>query len=113
MLRSILVPAAAVWCAAAPAMAVPGLTMQDPAGTTAQQQGNNRSDVEITREIRRAIVKDKSLSVAAHNVTIVTHQGRVTLKGKVKSEQEKQTLESTAAGIAGASNVKDSLTVAQ
>ena len=81
-------------------------------GATAQQQSNQSSDVEITRNIRRALIKDKSLSMRAHNVTIITRQGKVTLKGDVKSDAEKQAVEATAAGVAGAGNVSDELTTA-
>ena len=79
-------------------------------GVTAQQQSNQKSDLDITRDIRRALVRDKSLSIRAHNVTIVTKDGKVTLRGKVDSDAEKQTVESTAARIAGAANVTDQMT---
>jgi osmotically-inducible protein OsmY len=48
--------------------------------------------------------------MSAHNVTIITKDGRVTLKGRVKSAAEKQTVESAAANVAGAGNVDDQLT---
>lgn len=76
----------------------------------AAQQSNQSSDIAITRNIRRALVKDKSLSISAHNVTIITKDGKVTLKGRVKSDAEKQTVETTAASVAGAGNVDDQLT---
>jgi osmotically-inducible protein OsmY len=76
----------------------------------AAQQSNQSSDITITRNIRRAVVKDKSLSTAAHNVTISTKDGKVTLRGRVKSDAEKQTVETTAASVAGAGNVDDQLT---
>ncbi len=103
---------AAVAFAAAP-FSVPMYALSQQAAaqsTTAQQQSNKMSDLEITRNIRRALVKDKSLSIGAHNVTIVTQAGKVTLKGRVKSEEEKQTVETTATNIAGAGNVTDQLT---
>ena len=80
------------------------------ASPTAQQQSNKMSDLEITRNIRRALIKDKSLSIGAHNVNIITQAGKVTLKGRVKSEEEKQTVETTATNVAGAGNVTDQLT---
>lgn len=75
----------------------------------AAQQSNQSSDIEITRNIRRAVVKDKTLSTAAHNVTITTKDGKVTLKGRVKSDAEKQTVETAATSVAGAGNVDDQL----
>lgn len=79
---------------------------------TADQQKENSSDRELTRQIRRALVKDNSLSTKAHNVKIVTQNGAVTLKGPVSSEQEKQTIESKATEIAGAGKVNSELQVA-
>ncbi len=94
--------------------AAPGCLAQSPGATAgAAQQSNSSSDIAITRNIRRALIKDKSLSVGAHNVTIITQGGKVTLKGHVQSGAEKQTVESTAAGIAGAQNVQSQLTTGQ
>jgi hyperosmotically inducible protein len=78
---------------------------------TADQQKNSRSDRDITQQIRRSIVKDKSLSTYAHNVKIITQNGQVTLKGPVRSEDEKQALEAKAAEVAGNNNVTDHLDV--
>lgn len=79
----------------------------------ADQQKNNQSDLELTRQIRRAIVQDKSLSTYAHNVKIVTQGGMVTLKGPVKSEEEKAAIEQKAAQVAGGSaKIQNDLQVA-
>jgi len=79
---------------------------------TAEQQKNNRSDLEITRLIRRSLVTDKSLSLYAHNVKIVAQNGAVILKGPVRSDEEKQAVEKKAAEVAGAANVQSQLEVA-
>ena len=79
---------------------------------TADQQKENSSDRQLTAQIRRAIVKDKSLSSTAHNVKIIAQNGSVTLKGPVKSEEEKQAVESKATEIAGAGKVNSELQVA-
>ncbi|HEY1577551.1 MAG TPA: BON domain-containing protein [Terracidiphilus sp.] len=82
--------------------------------TTADQQPANKSDTEITREIRRSIVSDKSLSTYAHNVKVITQNGAVTLKGPVHSDEEKQTVASKAAQVVGGPDkVTDQLTVKQ
>ena len=81
-------------------------------GATADQQKENKTDREITREIRRTVVKDKSLSVTAHNVKIITKDGHVTLKGPVKSEDEKKTVEKAAAAVVGKGKVSNELEVA-
>jgi hyperosmotically inducible periplasmic protein len=81
--------------------------------TTADQQKENQSDRELARQVRRAIVQDKSLSTYAHNVKIVAQDGTVTLKGPVKSEEEKAAIEKKAADVAGgAAKVQNQLEVA-
>ena len=79
---------------------------------TADQQENNRSDRDITKRIRQSIVKDKSLSTYAHNVKIVSQGGMVTLKGPVRSEAEKHTIETKAAEVVGRDKVTSELAVA-
>jgi hyperosmotically inducible periplasmic protein len=83
-----------------------------PAQVTADQQKNNKSDLETTKAIRKALMADKSLSTYAHNVKIVTRDGKVTLKGPVRSEDEKQIVEAKAADVAGASNITNQVSVA-
>jgi hyperosmotically inducible protein len=78
---------------------------------TADQQKNNRSDRDITQQIRQAIVKDKSLSTYAHNVKIITQGGQVTLKGPVRSDDEKRVVETKAAEVVGENNVTSKLDV--
>jgi hyperosmotically inducible protein len=80
--------------------------------TTADQQSNNRSDIDITKQVRRALVADKSLSTYAHNVKVITQNGSVILKGPVRSEEEKQAVEQKTAAIVGADHVSSQLAVA-
>ena len=84
---------------------------RDTTATTADQQKNNKSDRELTREIRKAITDDKSLSTYAHNVKVVSQHGTVTLRGPVRSEDEKKAIEQKATDVAGAANVKNEITV--
>ena len=51
---------------------------------TADQQSNTQSDRELTQQIRRAIMQDKALSTYAHDITIISQNGHVTLKGPVR-----------------------------
>ena len=78
---------------------------------TADQQKMNASDQDITRNIRKSIMADKSLSTSAHNVKIITQSGSVTLKGPVKSDSEKQSVVAKAVAVAGADKVTDQLSV--
>ncbi len=58
---------------------------RQPSATTADQQKNNTSDLALTRNIRRSLMADKSMSTYAHNVKIIAQNGKVTLKGPVRS----------------------------
>lgn len=78
---------------------------------TADRQKDNRSDREITRQIRQSIMKDRSLSTYAHNVKIISQNGMVTLKGPVRSEEERKGAEAKASQIAGESKVTSELDV--
>ncbi len=78
---------------------------------TADQQSNALSDRQITQQIRQTLMKDKSLSMYAHNVKIITQDGVVTLKGPVRSAEEKSLIEAKAAEVSG-KDVKSELSVA-
>ena len=78
---------------------------------TADQQKDNRSDRDITQQIRQSIMKDKSLSTYAHNVKIISQNGMVTLKGPVRSDEEKAAVEAKAAEVAGKDKVTSQLEV--
>jgi len=79
---------------------------------TADQQKENDADRDLSKKIRQAVVGDKSLSTYAHNVKIVAQNGQVTLKGPVRSDAEKASIEAKATDIAGAGKVTNEITVA-
>ncbi len=79
---------------------------------TADQQKDNSTDRVLSQKIRRSLVRDKTLSSYAHNVKVVSQNGQVTLKGPVRSEQEKATVESKAVDVAGAGHVTNELSIA-
>ena len=85
---------------------------KDQAQPTADQQKENRPDRQMARQIREAIVKDKSLSTYAHNVKVVVQDGAVTLKGTVRSDEERQAIEAKATQVAGADKVTDQIEIA-
>jgi hyperosmotically inducible periplasmic protein len=78
---------------------------------TASSTTGNKADRELTQQIRKAIVSDKSLSSQAHNVKILTKDGAVTLKGQVKTDDEKKSIEDKASSVAGTGKVTSELTV--
>jgi hyperosmotically inducible protein len=79
---------------------------------TADQQKENPADRDLTQKIRRSLMNDKALSTYAHNVKIVSQGGQVTLKGPVRSAEEKQTIESKAVEVAGAGHVVNEMSIA-
>lgn len=79
---------------------------------TADQQKETPEDREITRKIRRAILADKSLSTYAHNIKIITRDGAVTLKGPVRSEEEKTAIVAKAATIVKKDQITNQVSIA-
>jgi hyperosmotically inducible protein len=79
---------------------------------TADQQKDNASDRDLTQKIRRALMQDKTLSSYAHNVKVIAQSGQVTLKGPVRSAEEKQSIEAKAVEVAGAGHVTNQMSVA-
>ena len=73
-------------------------------------QNENTKDVGITADIRKRVVA-LDASVDAHNVKIITQDGRVTLRGPVKTADEKQRIEQIAFEVAGKANVASQLEV--
>jgi osmotically-inducible protein OsmY len=56
-------------------------------------QGNNASDLQLTAQIRKDVLGQSELSTAAKNVKIITANGRVTLRGTVASDSERQLIQ--------------------
>jgi osmotically-inducible protein OsmY len=84
---------------------------RDRNSPNADHAGNKMSDLELQKNIRRDVVGDKSLSTYGHNVKIIASHGRVTLRGPVHSEEEKQAIEQHAKQYAGDGNVDDRIIV--
>jgi len=86
---------------------------RDSSGATATppDQGENETDLAITAKIRQAIVDDKALSINAQNVKVITNTGIVTLRGPVKSQQEKTAIEEKAKQVAGVTKVDNQLEI--
>ena len=87
-------------------------TNKDDPMPTADQQKMNPADRAITQKIRKAIHQDKTLSAYAHNIKVIAQDGKVTLRGPVRSEEEKNNLQAKAVAVAGAENVTNQLEIA-
>jgi hyperosmotically inducible periplasmic protein len=81
-------------------------------GQTADQQKETKEDRFLSQQIRKAVVSDKSLSTYAHNIKIISQNGTVTLRGPVRSEDERAAIEAKAKEVAGVTAVTDELTIA-
>ena len=84
---------------------------RDEAGPTADQDKMSRSDRTLTQIIRKALHRDRSLSHEAHNIKIFMQNGKVMLRGPVRSEDEKSNVEGKAASAVGQENVTNQLEV--
>ncbi|MEC4747025.1 BON domain-containing protein [Methylomicrobium sp. Wu6] len=82
---------------------------QNDATLTPEDQKESASDIKITAEIRQAVVRDKSLSVNAQNVKIITRNGKVTLRGPVATEAESTKLQQIAKETPGVVQVDNQL----
>jgi hyperosmotically inducible protein len=78
---------------------------------TAEKQSNSKDDLTLTQKVRQAVMKDGSLSMNAKNVKIIAQDGKITLKGPVDTEQEKNTIGTEAGEVAGKDKVVNQLEV--
>ena len=78
---------------------------------TAQKQTNRDEDRRLLAAVRRAVVEEKTLSTAAHNVKIVVLNGAITLRGPVNNESEKKKVEELAKQVAGVTSVANQLDI--
>jgi hyperosmotically inducible periplasmic protein len=74
-------------------------------------QNENQRDINITAEIRKAVLARENMSLNARNVKIITADGKVTLRGPVDSAEEKEVIEGLAKTHAGQDNVTSELEV--
>jgi hypothetical protein len=91
-----------------------GRNVRDRGDTvTSGDQSESKADLATTQKIRQAVVADDSLSTNAHNVKIITtSDGAVTLRGPVKSEEERKKIGAMAEQVAGTGRVQNQLEVA-
>ena len=78
---------------------------------TAEKQSNNKDDLALTQKIRQAVMNEGTLSMKAKNVKIIAQDGKITLKGPVDSQLEKDTIGTKAGEIVGKDKVDNQLEV--
>ncbi len=89
------------------------INKRDKSGATKtpQDQSNRTQDRKLLASVRRAIVRDKTLSTKAHNVKVMVEGGVVTLRGPVKTAEEKAQVESVTKQVQGVSSIDNQLDV--
>lgn len=118
LVAALVMIAVSVWGPAARAADYPadnsGKNVRDrkESSQTPADQSNSKADLAITQAIRKAVVADKALSTNAHNVKIITSNGVVTLRGPVKSTEEKDKIAAKAKSVAGVTSVDNKLEIA-
>ena len=78
---------------------------------TSGDQSNSSADLKTTQAIRQALMKDGELSTTAKNIKVITANGQVTLRGPVKTAQEKAKVDQIARSAAGGAQIDDQLEV--
>ncbi len=84
---------------------------RQPDAVTPIDQGSNEADMQTTRRIRQDIMAREGLSLNARNVKVITANGRVTLRGPVKSQAEKQAIADIAGRVATPEKVDNQLEI--
>ena len=104
---------AAIYLAADSALENTEINVRDKGNTTLtpEDQKETESDIKITADIRQAIIKNKSLSVDAQNVKIITRNGVVTLRGPVESKKESKKIKKIAKHTPGVLKVDNQLEI--
>jgi hyperosmotically inducible periplasmic protein len=84
---------------------------RNAAALTPTDQRENQTDLKITQQIRQNVMDDSKLSFTAKNVKIITAGGKVTLRGPVKTAEERSAIEAAARKVAGVSQVDNQIEV--
>jgi len=78
---------------------------------TSGDQANSSADLKTTQAIRQALMKDGELSTTAKNIKVITANGHVTLRGPVKTAQEKAKIDQLAKSAADGAQIDNQLDV--
>jgi osmotically-inducible protein OsmY len=103
----------AIYLAADSALENTEINVRDKDNTTLtpEDQKETKKDIKITAHIRKAVVRDKSLSIDAQNAKIITRSGVVTLRGPVANEAESKKLQKIAKKTRGVVKVDNQLEI--
>ena len=83
---------------------------RDKETKTPTDQKENKDDIKIAADIRKKVT-DTKMSTNAQNIKIVVQDGKVTLRGPVKNQEEKDAVQTIAREVAGDTNVVNQIEV--
>ena len=78
---------------------------------TSGDQSNSSADLKTTQAIRQALMKDGELSTTAKNIKVIIANGHITLRGPVKTAQEKAKIDQLAKSAASGAQIDNQLDV--
>lgn len=84
---------------------------KSPNAAAVTDQGNSKAEVQASARIRKALMASKTLSFGAKNVKVITQGSKVTLRGNVKTDAEKNEIAGIARNTDGITEVDDQLVV--
>lgn len=82
---------------------------QNNATLTPEDQKETEGDIKITTDIRQTVIRDKSLSINAQNIKIITRNAVVTLRGSVETKNESKKIHDIAVQTPGVLKVDNQL----
>jgi osmotically-inducible protein OsmY len=88
-----------------------GISSGSKEGVSVQVQGTTDSDRALGQQITQQLRADSDLSAALPMLRIKIENGKATLRGNVKSEDQKKKVESTVQQVTGVSSVENQLRV--
>lgn len=78
---------------------------------TPGDQGESASDIDLVARVRRTVTQNDQLSTTAKNIKIIANNGKITVRGPVNSDAEKQQIEEAIKNIQGVAEVDSQLEV--
>jgi len=104
---------AAIFMAVNSALENTELNARDQNNTTLtpEDQKETDADIGISTAIRQAVVRNKSLSINAQNIKIITRNGVVTLRGPVESRAERKKIKKIAKHTPGVVHVDNQIEI--
>lgn len=86
------------------------VNVNEPAGAAVSLQGTTDADRNLSKQIKESLTSQNA-TFANSGVMVMVMDGKVTLRGTVKTEEEKKNLEAQAKAVSGVTSVDNKLEV--